>query len=278
MYVCYLDEAGCTGALPSATHQIQPAFILLAMALPLDSVPRLTTDFLRLKREFFPHCVQSSRTFLDSIRYEIKGAELRKAIALGTPREHRHAIGFLDRILNLLEYYEARVFGRVWIKGIGATFDGTSVYTSSVQDICQTFQSLLVTLGTGGIVIADSRNKPKNSSVSHSIFTQKYRLAGDPFDRIIEMPTFGHSDNHAGLQMADLLCSALLFPMAMFCYCTGHIQNLHVRAGYEAIHERYCISIKKLQHRYQEPEGGRWRGGLTVCDGIARRPGSLLFQ
>jgi hypothetical protein len=32
------------------------------------------------------------------------------------------------------------------------------------------------------------------------------------------MPTFGHSENHAGLQLADLVCSALLFPMAMDAY------------------------------------------------------------
>jgi hypothetical protein len=39
----------------------------------------------------------------------------------------------------------------------------------------------------------------------------------------MEVPSFGHSDNHAGLQLADLICSAFLWPMAMHAYCEGHI-------------------------------------------------------
>jgi hypothetical protein len=40
------------------------------------------------------------------------------------------------------------------------------------------------------------------------------------------MPLFGHSDNHAGIQAADLLCSAFLFPMATYMYCLGHIKTI----------------------------------------------------
>ena len=38
----------------------------------------------------------------------------------------------------------------------------------------------------------------------------------DAYDRLMEMPMFGHSDNHAGIQAADMICSAFLFPMAAF--------------------------------------------------------------
>lgn len=275
MRVCYVDEAGCTGRLPSSTSPVQPAFVLVGVALPWVSVRPLTNDFLQLKRTFFPRAMAAHPKFLDGVRVEVKGSELRKDIARETAAR-RHAIGFLDKALRLLGTYEARIFGRVWVKGLGDPFDGTAVYTYSMQDICATFQHMLCTERTHGFVIADSRDKSKNSSVSHSIFTQKFRSAGDPLDRIVEMPTFGHSDNHVGLQLSDLVCSALLYPMTMHAYCSGHVTNVHVRPGYHIIGPRYGAALKALQYRYQGSDG-RWRGGMTVSDAIGQRPGSLLF-
>lgn len=278
MYLCYVDEAGCTGGLPSATSPIQPAFVVSAVALPLAAVRPLTTEFLKLKYQFFPGLTASKLQFLDAVLVEIKGAELRKDIAEGTREERRHAIGFLDKTLDLLTRHGGRVFGRIWVKGIGEPFNGTAVYAYSIQDICATFQSLLVSVDEMGIVIADARNKPKDARVSHSIFTLKHRAAGDPLDRIVEMPIFGHSDNHVGLQLADLLCSAFLFPMTMHVFCAGHVQNVHVRPGYAAIHTRYTPRLKALQHRYYDPSKNRWRGGITVSDALAHRPSAILFK
>ncbi len=277
MYLCYVDEAGCTGTLPAPTSPIQPVFVLAAVAFPAANLSQATMDFLRLKRRFFPALTAMHPPFLDSIRHEVKGSELRRDIAVGTAVERAHAIGFLDRVIALLERFDARIFGRAWIKGIGVPFDGTAVYTFSIQSVCVSFQSLLATNSAAGFVIADSRRKTQNANVSHSIFTQKFRAAGDPFDRILEMPTFGHSDNHVGLQIADLVCSALLFPMAVHNYCTGHIANIHVRPGYEQIVARYGKRLKGLQHRFQGASG-KWQGGITVHDALATRPGGLLFR
>lgn len=277
VHVCYVDEAGCTGALPSADSPIQPAFVLIGVAVPLGALRGLTADFLRLKWAFFPSAMAAHPTFLDRVRFEIKGSELRKNVATGTPAERRHAIGFLDKSFALLVQHGTKVFGRIWVKGIGASFDGTAVYTYSMQAICETFQHLLQASGTAGFVIADSRTKPKNSRVAHSIFTQKFRTAGDPFDRIVEMPTFGHSDNHIGLQISDLVCSALVYPLTMQAYCTGHVRSVHVRPGYDVFRLRYGAALETLQHRYQDASG-RWRGGLTVSDPIGKRSGALLFR
>jgi hypothetical protein len=278
LHICYIDEAGCTGALPSAMSQIQPAFVIAGVAIPQISIGPLTTEFLVLKRQFFPNLMLPCGQFLDAVLVEIKGAELRKNIAEGNRQERRHAVGFLDRVFDLFEKYDMRFLGRVWIKGIGESLKGSAVYSFSVQDICAGFQSFLTQNDTSGVVIADSRNKPKNSIVSHSIFTLKHRTAGDAFSRIVEMPTFGHSDNHVGLQLADLLCSALLFPMAMHVYCSGKIQSVHVRPGYGFLHDRYAERIKNRQYRYEEPLNSRWRGGITVSDALTKRPGASLFQ
>lgn len=162
-------------------------------------------------------------------------------------------------------------------KGIGQPINGTAIYTFSVQDICAGFQELLTLGDIKGAVIADSRNKPKNSTVAHSVFTLKHRVAGDAFDRVIEMPTFGHSDNHVGLQIADLLCSAFLYPMAMHVYCSGKIHSVHVRSGYHVIQSRYAARIKAMQYRYQDSARHKWRGGITVSDALGKQPGSQLF-
>jgi hypothetical protein len=183
---------------------------------------------------------------------------------------------FLNEFLDALEDHDTRTIGRVWIKAPGGQFVGRSVYTSSIQSVCEYFQTFLKQSDGHGIVVCDSRNKSQDVSVSHSIFTQKHQRAGDPYDRIYEMPLFGRSDNHVGLQVADLLCSALLFPMAIYSFCQGHVTNTHIRPGYEEIKKAFGARLRALQYRFQDPSG-RWRGGWTVSDPIAKRSGAVLF-
>ncbi len=183
----------------------------------------------------------------------------------------------MERILELIEQHDAKTMGRIWIKGIGMPFNGIATYTFSVQSICNYFQQFLTEKQDQGIMIADSRNKVKNVQVAHSIFTRKFRIGGDEYDRILEMPVFGHSDNHAGIQVADLLCSAMLFPMATYTYCLGHVSSTHVNQRFGRIRERLGKRLEKIQFRYQE-SSGKWKGGITVSDAIAHRHGKALFH
>lgn len=127
-----------------------------------------------------------------------------------------------------------------------------------------------------GFIIADSRSKAKNALVAHSVFTQKFQVAGDEYHRVLEMPTFGHSENHVGIQLADLVCSALLFPMAAHAYCLGYVANLHVHADHGVLKHRFGARLRTLQYRFQDT-ANQWRGGITVRDELAQRPGSRLF-
>jgi hypothetical protein len=178
-------------------------------------------------------------------------------------------------VLDLIERHHAKIIGRVWIKEIGQPMSATAVYTSSVQAICTAFQHLLTREDDVGLIVADSRAEAQNSQVAHSIFTQKFKTSGDCFERILEMPVYGNSQNHAGLQIADLLCSALLFPMATHAYCTGYLTNLHVQPGFAELRTRYGTRLQRLQHVYYE--GTRFRGGIIVCDGLGHRPGRILW-
>ena len=164
------------------------------------------------------------------------------------------------------------------MKGIGAPFYATPVYTSSIQGICAYFEHYLTQSNGSGICIADSRNKLKNVSVSHSIFTRKFSLAAPGYQHLVELPTFGHSENHAGLQVCEIVCSALLYPIACFAYCTGHVNNVHVQPRAANMRRRYGQQLKALQYRYQHPVTGRYEGGIVVSDAIAGRNGSLIFR
>lgn len=276
MFVFYVDESGCTGMLPSATSPIQPVFVLGGIVFDQQRVADFTLDWLHLKERFFPNLLGPNSDFLDGILVEIKGAGLRKQVR-GTSRDgRRHALGFMDKSLELLEQHDVRLLGRIYVKPVGSPFNGRSVYTSAVQNLAAEFQHYLHVVGTDGLMVLDSRNKPKNTNVSHSIFTQKFKTVGDAYDRLLEMPVFGHSDNHAGLQAADTICSAFLFSMAAYVYCLGRVNNIHVHLLYYRIRDLFGERLKRMQYRYQDGTGW-WRGGITVRDALGNQKGGLLF-
>ncbi len=273
MYLCYIDEAGCPGALPSATSNVQPILVLTGLFFPQANLMTLTKEFLDLKATFNPNV--ASPFSLDIARYEIKGSNLRQDIRKGNRNQRRRAFGFIDKSLDILDRHEAKLVAKVYVKAPGAPFNGRAVYTSSVQSIFSSFQNFLASRNESGLVIADSRTPGLNSIVSHSIFTQKFKAAGDSYPNIVEMPVFGHSENHAAIQITDFLSSTLLFPMASFVYCSNHVNNVHVHPRDGLIKSRYSTRIKAMSYRY--PHGDKFKGGITVTDAIQMRSGSCLF-
>ena len=279
MKACFIDEAGDLGALANPPQpNDQPVLVIGGLFVDIANLHNLTDNFLNLKKRYFPGLPYPSAKHLDRILPEIKGADVRSNATRGTARQQRHAISFLDRILGLLQQYDAKLVARIWVKGIGLPFDATPVYTSSIQGICTYFNHHLTQTSESGICIADSRNKFKNVNVSHSIFTQKFSPVAQSYQRIVELPTFGHSDNHAGLQVCDIVCSALLYPIACFAYCAGHVSNVHVQPGAARLLKRYGQQLKDLQYRYQDTVTNRYQGGLVVSDAILQRNGSLMFR
>lgn len=278
MRICYVDEAGCTGSLPTAVSDVQPVFVLCGVDLPQSSIHRITHEFLHLKQRFFPNLAPRGSTYLEWILTEIKGSELRRGAADPSRNKRRHSLGFLHETLALLEAEHAHINGRVWVKGIGSQVNGRSIYTFSLQYICKCFNAQLEAADDIGLLVADSRHKALNSVVSFSVFTQKFKSSGDKIPRVFEMPVFGHSENHAGVQIADVVCSALLFPLAIQTYCRGVVNNLHVR-DYSYLQDRFTVRLDALQYRYTDGYGHRAKttGGITVDDKIGHRPRSEMF-
>lgn len=276
LHICYVDEAGCTGNLPSTTSQVQPIFVLCGLVVPETSIVSLTQDFLQLKRTFNPALSASLEHDLDIITHEIKGAEdLRKPIRKKNRNAARRAIGFLDKVLLILEKHECQIIPNIYIKSPLVTFNSTALYARSVQNITNHFEEYLSEYDSRGILIADSRNHELNVRVSHSIFTQKFKASGDLYPRVIEMPVYGHSDNHAAIQITDILCSALLFPIASYVYCSEHINSVHVNPKYKRIKDRYASRLKDMSYRYKR--GLYYRGGITVQDTLGKQNSSAFF-
>jgi len=277
MIVAYVDEAGDVGALsnpPLANDQ--PTLTIAALLVEHSRLESLTRSFLALKRRFFPGLDYPSSMLLDTILPEVKGADLRRQVALGNRNQKRQALLFLDEILDLLATHQVKLVARIWIKAPGQPFNGRSVYTASIQRIYEAFDHYLATAQDYGFCITDSRQKGLNVSVAHSIFTQKYSQVAPAYPRVIELPSFGHSDNHAGLQLSDFVASALLCPIACYTYCTGHVANVHVQPNYLTLKGRYAQPLRDLQYRYQDSTG-KWRGGITVSDSIAQTSGARMF-
>jgi Protein of unknown function (DUF3800) len=208
---------------------------------------------------------------------EVKGSDLRKDACDSGRNVRRHRLIYLNEMMKLCESCDAKLTGRIWIKGIGLPINGMSIYTYSIQSIYTDFQNYLTKTSDVGFVIVDSRLKHLNTPVAHSIFTQKFKGTGDSYDRIIELPAFSHSENHAGLQLCDAICSAVVTPIAIHTYCSGHVTSIHVRPLYSEIKKNFSLRCRDLQHRYKEASG-RHKGGFTVSDAIGQRPGGLLFR
>ena len=136
VYILYVDESGDLGSLPvmpALNGNDQPVLAIGGLIIDAGRLEQLTQSFLDLKSTWFPGLNYPSHKHLDKIIPEIKGADLRRNATRGSRNQRRHAIGFLDRIVGLLEQYNVKLLARVWVKPLGHPFNGKHVYTSSIQ-------------------------------------------------------------------------------------------------------------------------------------------------
>ncbi len=250
--------------------------VIAGVIVAHDQVASLTRDFLQVKRRFFGGKAPGAGHHLDHVLTEVKGKDIRGFLR-GSSRKRHHAIAYLDRIVSMLEHHGCLLAGRVWIKAPGVALNPRNSYTSAIQDIARTTHDFLAQQDEVGMMLCDARMQNQNIEVSHSIFTQKHRLAGDPLTRLVEAPAFGHSVNHVGLQLADLVASALVFPMAARAYRATSQSGPHVDPHFERVRKRFAVRIRNLQHRYRDA-AGTWQGGLEVRDALAHQSGSVLFN
>jgi hypothetical protein len=276
MKILYVDEAGGVEA-PTSSASATPLMVIAGVVLDHADLLAITYDYLRLKARFFPGKVKGGRHLLDYVLAEVKGSDVRSLARASSRDQRRHCLGFLDQVVDVLERYGIRIIGRVWVKEVSSSLDPRASYTFAIQDLATHFEHLLASANETGIMLCDGRLHHQDAQVSHSVFTQKHKISGDAYPHILEATMFGRSQNHVGLQLADLFASALIFPMACRTFCATTIPSTHTSPRYDAIKNRYGARLRVLQHRYQDATG-RWRGGVVVSDRLGRQPSKHLFQ
>ena len=278
--ICYIDEAGDLGMLPELpvlNSNNQPVLVIGGIFVDSEKLYDLTQSFLHIKQRYFPSLCPKEMKYLDRVLPEIKGSDIRKSFLRGGRRQQRHALGFMDRIIELFLKYNIEIVARIWIKIPGRFFNGNAVYASSMQSIYEYFNHYLTNEEDFGYCIADSRDQMKNVMVSHSVFTQKFRVLEPAYSRITELPCFSHSNNHVGLQLCDIMCSSFLFPIASYVYCKDFVHNVHVCENALIIRERYGKTLKRLQHRYQDYQNF-YSGGIVVSDPVNGINSASMFR
>ncbi|MEV6970134.1 DUF3800 domain-containing protein [Hamadaea sp. NPDC051192] len=274
MHFLYLDESGGVEE-PDSHPAATPAMIILGLIVHADLVPELTSEFLDFKRRNFPSLFQAGPA-LDHILREMKGSALLGKTRSESRDRRRHAQHVRYGLLQLVDRFGCRIIGRVWVKRSGERLKPAATYGFSMQDIATHFVRYLKENRSTGMIIADSRNPGQNIEVAHSIFTQKWRTGDDPYRRLLEVPTFAHSDNHAGIQIADMLASMITLPMVAAAYGASP-GTIHDSPRYAEVREKHGDALQALQFRYFDGTG-RTRGGIVVSDAVAARPSAMLFR
>jgi Protein of unknown function (DUF3800) len=273
--ICYIDESGGFEAQGS-TYDATPLMVLAGLIVDHRHLRQLTRNYLGLRHRFYRSAAARSKPALDVLLDELKGSKIRRDLRASGRNQRRHAVRFLDGVLDELLRIDAKLVARVWVKGRGEALDPASTYTFAVQDIGMHFEHHLAATDDLGLVVCDARSHAKDVLVGHSVVTQKHQAAGDLLPHLVDAPVFGRSQNYAGMQFADLIASAILFPAAACVYCTGHGESVHNSPHYDAMRLALRSKIKQLRYGYPDASG-KWRGGFIVSDRLAQRPSGLLF-
>lgn len=154
MYICYVDESGGFEA-PNQASGATPLMTFAGLIIRTDALAPLTADFLNLKRRFYPG-LQTVRN-LDFVLNEVKGSGLRKRVRSQSREQRRHSIGVLDSTVRLIERYNLRLLGRVWIKEPDETLAPQASYTFAIQDIARHFNHFLESQFDSGLMLCDGR-------------------------------------------------------------------------------------------------------------------------
>jgi hypothetical protein len=278
MQLCYVDESGKAETLEKGDDQQQPVFVIAGISIPEDQLTMITLDWIELKRRFNPGMARrGQRGWLDGILLDLKGANLRRGFrARATGRQRKRAIGLIDGTVKLLERHDGRLIGRIWVKRLDEPNDAMKTYASSLQFICGAFHAGLPD-DERGMVIVDSQTHKHNHQLAHSMFTQRFGR-NPPYERLVDMPVFGHSDNHAGLQIADLLCSAVLAPIACSVYAGAYEGwNTHCDPRFLDVREEFGDRLLRLTYDWPNVKTGADSSSVVVNDPLGKRSTALMW-
>jgi hypothetical protein len=162
------------------------------------------------------------------------------------------------------------------IAGISLPEQSLTAITHEWIDLKTRFYPTIAATGHGWLdaILQDIKgNKVRARFRARATSRQKQHSVG-----LVDMPVFGHSDNHAGLQIADLLCSAVLAPTACAVYAGAYAGwNQHCDPGYIAIRERFGQRLQALTFTWPYPRTGKPSSSVLVSDPVGRHGTRLMW-
>lgn len=273
MHLLYFDESGSHGPAEQGSNAT-PCMVVLGVIVDAALLPEVTREFLAFKRRFFPNRFDRGRA-LSHFLTEIKGNELLQMSRSSSRNKRQTCRRLRVALLDMLHRYGCKIVGRVWVKEPGKSLKPTETYTYAIQDITRHFEHYLVSRRSQGLLVGDARTPRADAQVAHSVFTQKFCAGGDPYPHVLDVPVFAHSENHSLLQIADLVATAVVFPMAASAYGAPEV-SVHGSRRYHGIRAAHGAVLTGLQYCYRDEAGAR-RGGIVVSDPVGRRASSALF-
>ncbi|NQX25869.1 DUF3800 domain-containing protein [Microbacteriaceae bacterium VKM Ac-2854] len=272
MLLCYVDESG--DEQPLRTRTDPPVLVIGGLIVQHEQAKSLIWKFLQIKKKYNNSLSLDDAKLSDVVSLEMKGSDLRRDVRSSSRRPRRRAFGILDDVMALLEQHNVSLIGEVHVKGQRPL--RRWVYSDAIAWMTEQFESALRAADAPGQMILDARTKAKNVPSVHRITTKRFKSGGDPFPRLVESPLFGHSDAHVVLQIADIVVSGLLFPMACAGFCSSLIDNVHINPDFSQVRTRYGARLRLLEHRYTTAGGGR-AGGVRVTDHMNHQTGLNLY-
>ncbi len=241
-----------------------PLFVLASLAFHADAWRSVDRSYLELKKKFFSKEIGKGRPEL----FEMKGSQL---VRPGN-KDSRRAHTFVRRVLELCSNNHMAGFAVGFKKNPIHPTSRTSMYTMALQYLVERFSGFLeethqgLTLGYAaqhaqGIIVADSRmrNLDLNVAISHLSF-----IFGNPVGqrctRVIEAPTFTHSELSVGIQLTDIFAACL--------YARYYRRTCRTIANaFDYSHMAYSDDcLDKLEWRAKTPTNGFFLRGIRFLD------------
>ncbi|WP_228028217.1 DUF3800 domain-containing protein [Chitinibacter fontanus] len=244
MHICYIDEAGCPGYLPANNTEIQPVLIIAGLALPKEALDSIGRQFIKIKQQYLYGESRPNSRHEDALN-ELKGAELRRAIREGIKAEADKAHKLAHQLLETLIAHGAELYGQVIIKVTDDKFNGTRLYAEAMMRIAKNYHQLLDKELSNGLIVADFRGSEINGKVAQPISLAMWEQK-NTFPRFELPPTFGNSNSHVGLQIADIIISTLLMPLALAKFYEQIPESKHKRSDDLQHFKRYQKRLKAL--------------------------------
>jgi Protein of unknown function (DUF3800) len=263
----YVDEAGNAARFSHAgSPSASPVFVVAGVTLAPGQLCTAKERLLIARRRAFG--APRTRSLVENLYdNEVKAAVLRAGMnGTGSRLHQRRCWEYVEDSVSILEDLRARVFAHVWLKTPGSWLDESGAYRTSLQHFATGFSHRLAADDNCGAMLLDARSPKKDSSAQRAIVDLKYSCEPDSVtDRLIgltEVASVGDSKNFVGLQLADLVASALLFPMACVAFRT-ELGIYKSPAQFQEAQKTYGERLAALQCHWRTPDRRR-RDGFVV--------------